>query len=301
MKKIFAVLLLATVTLLMLSGCACEHEWTQASCASPKVCTKCEETEGAPLGHSWLAATCSAPKTCEICGEVQGEALPHTFADATCTTPKACSVCGETEGEPLPHEYADATCAAARTCKTCGATEGEALPHQWEDATYSAPKTCPVCGVTEGEALIRTDLGMTKDELAQALNTALSLIGYRLEYWGDDDEGWPIYDIVTADSGSYSNVYISFWPMEESDKVYGMYICAEDANDSNAVGVLGAVGSISLLGIEKDFDTDLLQKTLQSEPAVVDGVAYYIMDSCSLTMEMQVNSEYVLFWIYPTE
>ena len=33
----------------LLSGCACEHEWTEATYTEPKTCTKCGETEGEPL------------------------------------------------------------------------------------------------------------------------------------------------------------------------------------------------------------------------------------------------------------
>ena len=36
-----------------LSACSCRHEWTDATCTEPKVCSKCGETEGDALGHSW--------------------------------------------------------------------------------------------------------------------------------------------------------------------------------------------------------------------------------------------------------
>lgn len=31
----------------------CSHEWSGATCTSAKVCSKCNETEGAALGHNW--------------------------------------------------------------------------------------------------------------------------------------------------------------------------------------------------------------------------------------------------------
>lgn len=38
------------------------HEWKEATCAEPKTCAKCGETEGEALGHTWVEATCEEPK-----------------------------------------------------------------------------------------------------------------------------------------------------------------------------------------------------------------------------------------------
>ena len=51
--------------------------------------------------HNWTDATCTTPKTCSVCGAIEGEALGHSWVDATYEAPKTCSVCGATEGEPL--------------------------------------------------------------------------------------------------------------------------------------------------------------------------------------------------------
>lgn len=37
----------------------CEHSWIEASCTTPKTCTKCEETEGVALGHTTDSGVCS--------------------------------------------------------------------------------------------------------------------------------------------------------------------------------------------------------------------------------------------------
>lgn len=55
----------------------------------------------ADMGHAWVDATCAAPKTCEICGETEGDALEHTWVDANYQAPKTCSVCNATEGEAI--------------------------------------------------------------------------------------------------------------------------------------------------------------------------------------------------------
>lgn len=128
MKRKFCWILVALIALMMiLTGCQCKHEWKEATCTEPKICTKCGETEGEPLGHEWK--------------------------EATCTEPKTCAKCGETEGDPLGHEWKEATCTEQKTCSKCGITEGDSLGHDWQDATYSAPKTCSRCGKTEGEPL----------------------------------------------------------------------------------------------------------------------------------------------------
>ena len=129
------------------------HIWKEATCESPKTCTKCEATEGSALGHSWKEATCEAPKTCMVCGKMEGEALGHSWKAATCEAPKTCTVCGKTEGPALGHSWKAATCETPKTCTVCGKTEGEALGHSWKAADCTHPKTCTVCGKTEGEAL----------------------------------------------------------------------------------------------------------------------------------------------------
>lgn len=48
--------------------------------------------------HQWQEASCASPKICHLCGETEGEALPHTWLDATCDTPKTCAVCGIAQG-----------------------------------------------------------------------------------------------------------------------------------------------------------------------------------------------------------
>ena len=127
MKRKLPALTLALVLLLCFTGC-CSHEW--------------------------YAATCAAPKTCSLCGETEGEALSHTWVDATCDAPKTCSECGATEGEALGHTWVDATCETAKTCSVCNYIDGEAPGHTWVDATTETPKTCSVCAVTEGERII---------------------------------------------------------------------------------------------------------------------------------------------------
>ena len=101
MKHIVKFVLMA-VFLFMLSGCGCEHEWTDANCTAPRTCSLCSATEGDALGHSWQDATCTAPRTCALCAATEGDVLPHTpgdvvtetdFIRAVTTETQSCTIC----------------------------------------------------------------------------------------------------------------------------------------------------------------------------------------------------------------
>ena len=128
MKKYFLFLLSLLLLAALLTGCACQHAWAEATCTAPKTCTKCAVTEGEAPGHSWKEADCMAPKTCSVCGLTEGTALGHSWLEATCTAPRTCERCAATEGQPLEHTWeGEATLHTAPVCAVCG-TEGEPLP-----------------------------------------------------------------------------------------------------------------------------------------------------------------------------
>lgn len=81
------------------SGCSFkqkhhEHNWTEATCQSPKTCTVCQLKEGS-LGHKWKSATCYTPKTCEICGVTEGINYDHDWTEETENSPSKCIYCQE--------------------------------------------------------------------------------------------------------------------------------------------------------------------------------------------------------------
>lgn len=101
MKQKLTILILSILCLCLLAGCECKHEWTEADCLNPKVCTKCDVTEGEALGHDWQDATCQAPKTCGRCGVTEGEVSEHSYgswaASGEGKMERACTVCGSKE------------------------------------------------------------------------------------------------------------------------------------------------------------------------------------------------------------
>jgi hypothetical protein len=101
---VLAVVILAAVCVLLLL-LRHEHTWEEASCASPRTCVECNETEGTTLAHTWVDATCTTPSTCAECGETKGAPLGHKWIEATYESPMTCQVCGKTSGEPLVREW----------------------------------------------------------------------------------------------------------------------------------------------------------------------------------------------------
>lgn len=132
MRKRMFLLITAVVCVFVLAGCKCKHQWVDATCETPKTCSKCDEVEGSSLGHAWVEATCTTAKTCKTCGLISGEALGHDWAEATCTAAKTCGICGETEGEPLEHSWVEANYQQPKTCSVCGETEGTPVPGAFE-------------------------------------------------------------------------------------------------------------------------------------------------------------------------
>lgn len=142
MLKKMRLLMIAVLCIFVLAGCKCKHQWVEATCDTPKICTKCKETEGTSLGHDWEEATCYTSQTCKTCGMISGLALEHDWQEATCTAAKTCAACGKTEGEPLEHD--------------------------WQEANFQQPQTCSVCGTVEGEPKVAAfvEAGL-KDEVAE--------------------------------------------------------------------------------------------------------------------------------------
>lgn len=101
MKRVFLTMVMIAALSYCLTACGCQHEWTEATCTTPKTCSLCQETEGEPLGHNWKDATCTEPKTCELCKETTGKEMGHDYKEeskadyvsAETVTTQSCSRC----------------------------------------------------------------------------------------------------------------------------------------------------------------------------------------------------------------
>lgn len=116
MKRFFILLIVLSC---ILTGCGnpkvCNHTYSEATCTQAKICTKCGDISGLPLGHSWRAATCTQAKTCNKCGKTEGLPLGHSWKAATCKAPKTCTRCNKTQGEASDHIDN-----GAGICRFCG-------------------------------------------------------------------------------------------------------------------------------------------------------------------------------------
>ena len=123
---------LILLPVLMLTGCACKHEWVAADCLNPQTCAKCNEVGEPALGHDWLDATCTVPRTCSRCMVTEGESLHHDWISATCATPETCARCSETQGATLAHSYGDWAFGdelMSHTCSVCNYLEELPIDH----------------------------------------------------------------------------------------------------------------------------------------------------------------------------
>lgn len=75
MRRLFAVLL-TLIMLLSLCACTAEPQATDPDIDDPIVET-CQ--------HNWIDATCATPKTCSLCGTKEGYAAGHSWEEGVCT------------------------------------------------------------------------------------------------------------------------------------------------------------------------------------------------------------------------
>ena len=60
-----------------LGYCTGEHEWTDATCETPKTCSVCGKTEGDPLGHDWNAESVCQREGCGASNKITEIELSH--------------------------------------------------------------------------------------------------------------------------------------------------------------------------------------------------------------------------------
>lgn len=200
LKKFARGALYVILFLILLRACGIitlsshEHDWQDATCTEPRICSSCKAEDGDPLGHDWQEATCSVPKTCARCGKREGTRAEHTWVAATCTEQEHCAVCGKDRhwySVSLGHDWQDATCTTSKTCARCGKTEGEPQHHfvsyHWEttvaptcQAEGEAMHTCLYCDAIETKTLAVIDHKAGDWVIIQAATSSVS--GTRAKY-----------------------------------------------------------------------------------------------------------------------
>lgn len=183
---------------LSMAGCCLIHKWEEATCAAPKTCSRCGETEGDALAHTVTAATCEDPSACSVCGKLMGARLGHKWESATCSKPKTCKVCAKTEGDAAEHDWSEATCTEAAECSFCGKENGKPKGHQrgqWvvTKEPYNGPGTkavyCTRCDeLIEEKTYTLPYFGMTFDELMSGFNSKFRSNGFSMTQTGSGFE-----------------------------------------------------------------------------------------------------------------
>ena len=166
------------------------HNWAAASCLSPKTCTRCQVTDGQPLGHDYtvspgtsIAATCTADgkesdMKCSRCDDVK-----------TGATIKAK---GHTSGAAVKENEVPASCLKGgsydevtycTTCQTELSREQKATAAKGHDIVHHEPKTptCTEFGWNAYDTCSRCDYTTYQE---------LTMLGHNYsEEWSKDESG----------------------------------------------------------------------------------------------------------------
>lgn len=190
MKRILAIIM-SICMLFVLIGCdgADASAGTNNDAVAENGNNECE--------HNYSDATCTTPKTCTICGDTTGSTNSHTFGEYSVVKnpsckekglkERSCSACGEKETVYLDmtdHTWKDATCAAPKTCSVCGTSDGNALPHT---AIPDKDWNCTDCGqriyANNYVYMVGNDFGRIKSNYSHAVANYAYVTAY------EDDVG----------------------------------------------------------------------------------------------------------------
>ncbi len=130
----------------------CSHQWgewsvkTNATCTEAglqeRKCSNCDEVETSSieaLGHDWNEATCSTPKICSRCSATEGTASAHTY-DQELVKAEALKLNATCTGGAL--YYKSCSCGAISTNDADTFVSGAALEHKDENTDHICDYGC---------------------------------------------------------------------------------------------------------------------------------------------------------------
>ena len=194
MKRIMAILL-AFAMLFTLSACGHKHTWEDATCTTPKTCSKCGETEGEPLGHKWgevsfeWAEDHSSVTATRVCENDASHIETETVAVSTETAGADSDAPGKTvytapfENEafaalplPQPEEEPAAESEPSESAESEEASESaepvEPAEPTWAEPTYEWAEDLSSVTATriseEDESLAETEIAEVSAEVVKA-------------------------------------------------------------------------------------------------------------------------------------
>ncbi len=180
---IVAVVLTLVIVLIDLISCSscscgarndggCPHEWREATCNSPRICTICGETTGEPLTHFGGRATCVEKAICDGCGFEYGyidhenhEKEPgyikwlnvHQYGYPCCRVPI---------GEEEPHNIVDGVCTVCGFKPSFGGSTVTANPGQ--------QTVIMVVSITDNPGVLSMELTVSYDDSVLTLKSVTS-------------------------------------------------------------------------------------------------------------------------------
>ena len=175
-----------------------KHEWKEATCTKPQICSKCNREKGEPLGHSWEEATCTEPMYCSVCKKEKGEPLGHTEGDWEIASKATLNEDGYSE----------------KTCEVCD----EVI--ETKDIT-KVPKVLDESFNFEEKEFI--------EYANNVMNDKYSISAYSLEA-NENSNGYPL-----CKNGEM--VAVIFLTRDINDLIKGIMILAEDDNEAIILGV----------------------------------------------------------------
>lgn len=166
MKKVVISLILALVCLLVFAGCSSAQDYTESSLIPTEATQEPTDspTEATSHMHNWTDATCDRPRICTRCGRSDGEPLAHEWKSIGDEGLRMCSLCRVFECEIAGHIWKDTVCGPSRICSLCSAADGTVPAHtfgKWYPTENSIHRTCKTC---EHKEVRSQDLFLLIDE-----------------------------------------------------------------------------------------------------------------------------------------
>lgn len=180
-------------------------------------CTRCNHQENeiikklprSKCPHNWTDATCTTPKKCSDCGKKDGKALGHNMMVTDKEEPTytqdgklfyTCSRCGKSETEKVPqlkcsHQWEEAN--GIKRCIICGETE--------KDKTSKT--TTPSTSKSEDQSIIES----TTSSSTESSQTSLIQVSFELDYIDGNRLHITVFTKNNSEQIFNGNVHVIFY------------------------------------------------------------------------------------------
>lgn len=200
-----------------------------------------------PCNHQWTAATCETPKTCSACNETEGEALGHNYVDGACDR----EGCGKLDPSIHICEFVATETVVAPTCTADGYTVYECTGADCNETEHRDPQ--PALGHEDTNSDYKCDRNCGANVLPAADSTiTLTQAQQIAALFGHNTYTTDKYYVVVTIKEVYNTQYGNFYVTDgvvDSFTVYGTY-SADGKTGYNAMETKPVAGdTVTLYGI----------------------------------------------------